>query len=408
MSASNQVEIGLTEGELAMRTDRDAERATIVANYDRGREEGAQIDQWEDPNFEVYMSTDRYGFLHKSRLTETHYSDKYLQHEREREKKWGKMLTKWDKYESSDKLRKRIFKGVPSSLRPLAWQKILGLDKVKKPKIYEAMKLKARKMSPDIRQIDLDVNRTYRDHIMFRERYNVKQQALFHILAAYSMYNEAVGYCQGMSGIAALMLMYLNEEEAFWALVVLLKDSKYTMHGYFVPGLPKLLRSFDHHKSIRKKYLPKLHKHLIKEDIEPSLYGTKWFLQCFLDKFPFSLTLRLWDVYLYLGEVVITAMSYGALKMHQKDLLKLKFEDAVVFLQSMAAKDYDDDKIMVEVVQSCIEELRRARLEHAPIPENEKPPEEPKESEHNSSSLPNGSYEGPQTSGEEDDPETAI
>eukprot|EP00118_Oscarella_pearsei_P007336 m.35474 g.35474 ORF g.35474 m.35474 type:complete len:57 (+) comp32123_c0_seq6:1083-1253(+) len=34
-----------------------------------------------------------------------------------------------------------------------------------------------------------------------------------------------------MSGIAALMLMYLNEEEAFWALVVLLKDSKYTMHG---------------------------------------------------------------------------------------------------------------------------------------------------------------------------------
>lgn len=29
-------------------------------------------------------------------------------------------------------------------------------------------------MSPDIRQIDLDVNRTYRDHIMFMHRYDVK------------------------------------------------------------------------------------------------------------------------------------------------------------------------------------------------------------------------------------------
>ena len=46
-------------------------------------------------------------------------------------------------------------------------------------------------------QIDLDVNRTYRDHIMFRERYNPRQQALFHVLAAYSVYNTEIGYCQG-------------------------------------------------------------------------------------------------------------------------------------------------------------------------------------------------------------------
>ena len=32
------------------------------------------------------------------------------------------------------------------------------------------------------------------------------------MLGAYSMYNTEVGYCQGMSQIAALLLMYLNEE----------------------------------------------------------------------------------------------------------------------------------------------------------------------------------------------------
>lgn len=44
--------------------------------------------------------------------------------------------------------------------------------------------------SKDVRQIDLDVNRTYRNHIMFRDRYNTKQQMLFKVLVAYSVYNS--------------------------------------------------------------------------------------------------------------------------------------------------------------------------------------------------------------------------
>jgi len=29
----------------------------------KGREEGAEIDEWEDPEFEVYHVTDRFGFI---------------------------------------------------------------------------------------------------------------------------------------------------------------------------------------------------------------------------------------------------------------------------------------------------------------------------------------------------------
>ena len=40
-----------------------AERVTLVAKYDKGREEGAEIPAWEDPDIELYKCTDRYGFM---------------------------------------------------------------------------------------------------------------------------------------------------------------------------------------------------------------------------------------------------------------------------------------------------------------------------------------------------------
>ena len=44
--------------------------------------------------------------------------------------------------------------------------------------VYLRMKEYALLASSHIRQIDLDVNRTYRDNEMFRERYNSRQQAM--------------------------------------------------------------------------------------------------------------------------------------------------------------------------------------------------------------------------------------
>lgn len=48
------------------------------------------------------------------------------------------------------------------------------------------------------------------------------------------MYNLEVGYCQGMSVLAGLLLLCMDEEEAFWGLSILLTDKKYSMHGKFL------------------------------------------------------------------------------------------------------------------------------------------------------------------------------
>ncbi|KAL4658450.1 USP6 N-terminal-like protein isoform X2 [Arapaima gigas] len=347
----------------------DQEREEILSKYDKGKE-GAAVEPWEDASFHLYKLIDRFGFLHENELPAyDSVEEKQKQQELERTTKWLKMLKSWDKYKNSEKLVKRVYKGIPLQLRGQAWCLLLDVPKMKADRkdFYEKLKLRARDMSPDIRQIDLDVNRTYRDHIMFMHRYDVKQQALFHVLMAYSVYNTEVGYCQGMSQITALLLIYMNEEDAFWALVKLFSGQKHGMHGFFVPGFPKLLRFQEHHDCILNKMLPKLKQHLDSQEVFTSLYTMKWFFQCFLDRTPFTLTLRIWDIYILDGERVLTAMSYTVLKMHRKQLMKLSMEELVEFLQVSLSKDFIfEDDLVIEQLQTCMSELKRAKLELPP------------------------------------------
>lgn len=122
---------------------------------------------------------------------------------------------------------------------------------------------RAYRESKCIVQIDLDVNRTYRDHVNFRLRYGPLQCALFRLLAAFSAYDTTIGYCQGMSTIAALLLIYMPEEDAFWSLVALFDNPLYDMHGLYLEGFPKLHRCFAIHDRLLQATLPALYKHLV-------------------------------------------------------------------------------------------------------------------------------------------------
>ncbi|XP_068162601.1 USP6 N-terminal-like protein isoform X2 [Antennarius striatus] len=366
-----------TEQEAGLKLEQ--ERADIVAKYDKGKE--ATVEPWEDTNFHLYKVIDRFGFVHENELpTYDSMEEKQKHTEVERTGKWLKMLKSWDKYKNSEKLVRRIYKGIPLQLRGEVWCLLLDIPKIKAEKkdFYEKLKVRAQGLSPDIRQIDLDVNRTYRDHIMFMHRYDVKQQALFHVLTAYSMYNTEVGYCQGMSQITALLLIYMNEEDAFWALVKLLSGQKHAMHGFFVPGFPKLMRFQEHHDRILKKTMPKLKQHLDGQEVFTSLYTMKWFFQCFLDRTPFTLTLRIWDIYILEGERLLPAMSYTILKLHKKHLMKLSMEELVEFLQETLSKNFFfEDDFVIEQLQASMTELRRAKLDMPAPGKDEEFPKKP-------------------------------
>ncbi|CAH1990046.1 unnamed protein product [Acanthoscelides obtectus] len=355
------------------------EREKIFKRYEQGRE-GAQIDPWEDPGFEVYHATDRYGFIHDKRLPSKvdPQEAKKVQIEIERQRKWLKMIKNWDSTHTKEKLASRVYKGIPNSLRSDVWCKLLQIEKIKnenKGKYAEMMKL-ARKYSTDARQIDSDVNRQFREHLHYRERYSIKQLSLFNVLTAYAMYNSEVGYCQGMSGLAGVLLMYMDEEDAFWAVHVLLTDPKYAMHGLYKEGFPKLTRFLAHHDKILMKLLPKIKKHFDRHGLDAILYSLKWFFVCFIERVPFSLCLRIWDIYLLDGERVITAMAYTILKLHKRNLLKLNDMDSIVnYIQVKLYKDflYDEDTAIYHLKHS-MDELKKHKLDLPGPPSKEELP----------------------------------
>ncbi len=64
-----------------------------------------------------------------------------VQIERERAAKWGSMLTNWKKYWGTEKLHRRVTKGIPDSVRGAVWKHVLGIDNIRQDGIYEVIVL---------------------------------------------------------------------------------------------------------------------------------------------------------------------------------------------------------------------------------------------------------------------------
>lgn len=350
------------------------ERTSIFTRYDVGRKNGANIDHWEESDYKIYEQVDKYGFIQADKNDlEVPVEKQRIQMriQQEREKKWKKMLAKWKSdgkmnRETQEKLAKRVYKGVPNTYRSKVWQKLLNLDEIMKKNegVYDKFLKIARDWATEAKQIDSDVNRQFREHIDFQKRYSLKQISLYKVLVAYSMYNMEVGYCQGMAGLAGVLLMYLDEEEAFWGLNELLTNDRYGMHGFFMLGFPKLMRFTKHHDKIITKCIPKLKKHLDSHGVDSILYALKWFFVVFVERVPFDLCLRIWDIFLLDGERVLVAMAYTILKLHKNKLMKLKELDSITtFLQSALYKDFGyENDFVIRTLELSMDELRRLKL----------------------------------------------
>lgn len=125
------------------------------------------------------------------------------------------------------------------------------------------------------------------------------QDGLFNVCKAYALFDEGVGYPQGMNFIIMPLLFTMPEEEAFCLLVRLM--NKYGLRELFIQDMPGLHLHLYQFERLLEDLEPALYCHLNRRGVTPKLYATQWFLTLFAYRFPLQLVMRVFDLVLSEG-----------------------------------------------------------------------------------------------------------
>jgi hypothetical protein len=149
------------------------------------------------------------------------------------------------------------------------------------------------------------------------------QESLFGLCKAYALYDEAVGYAQGMNFIAMPLLFNMDEVEAFSLLVRLMNH--YGLREMFIQDMPGLHRSLYLFERLLEDMEPALCCHLHRRGVNPQLYATQWFLTLFAYRFPLQLVLRVYDLIFEEGlETTILKFALAIMRRNAETLLGMK------------------------------------------------------------------------------------
>uniref|UniRef100_A0A8C4LHQ1 TBC1 domain family member 10C n=1 Tax=Equus asinus asinus TaxID=83772 RepID=A0A8C4LHQ1_EQUAS len=242
-----------------------------------------------------YRQADRYGFIGGS-SAEPGPGHPPADLIRQREMKWVEMTSHWEKTMSRryKKVKMQCRKGIPSALRARCWPLLCGAHVCQKnsPGTYQAWADAARGWE--------GMPRGLAPNGVFWHR----QQGLLQVLKAYTLYRPEQGYCQAQGPVAAVLLMHLPPEEAFWCLVQICE--------VYLPGYygPHMVRGWDAARGYRGRGWaggwrpgdPGDRGWALGVEVQvgvgPLLYLPEWFLCLFARSLPFPTVLRVWDAFL--------------------------------------------------------------------------------------------------------------
>ncbi|KAK0100662.1 GTPase-activating protein [Cadophora gregata] len=163
------------------------------------------------------------------------------------------------------------------------------------------------------------------------------QEGLFGVCRAYALFDEGVGYAQGMNFLAMPLLFNMPEEEAFCLLVRLM--NQYHLRDLFKQDMPGLHMHLYQFERLLEDFEPALYCHLHRRQVTPHLYATQWFLTLFAYRFPLQLVLRIYD--LILSEGLEAIIKFGIVLMQKNAATLLGMTDMVALTNFLKDRLFD-------------------------------------------------------------------
>uniref|UniRef100_A0AAX7VPT5 Rab-GAP TBC domain-containing protein n=1 Tax=Astatotilapia calliptera TaxID=8154 RepID=A0AAX7VPT5_ASTCA len=260
------------------------------------------------------------------------------------------ILPNWSTVCTSRRVRDLWWQGIPPSVRGKVWSLAVGNDLNITHELYNICLSRAKEKwkstatlfteteSEDVGSSDresslelikLDISRTFPQLCIFQKG-GPYHDVLHSILGAYTCYRPDVGYVQGMSFIAAVLILNLDTADAFIAFANLL--NKPCQMAFFRVDHSLMLTYFAAFEVFFEENLPKLFAHFKKNNLTPDIYLIDWIFTLYSKSLPLDLACRVWDVFCRDGEEFLFRTALGLLRLYQDVLTSMDFIHMAQFL----------------------------------------------------------------------------
>ncbi|XP_065153559.1 TBC1 domain family member 12 [Paramisgurnus dabryanus] len=265
------------------------------------------------------------------------------------------VLPNWESMRNTRRVRELWWQGIPPSVRGKVWSLAIGNELNITPELYEiflsrakekwrsfsetssvnesedcGVSLADRESSLDL--IKLDISRTFPSLYIFQKG-GPYHDLLHNVLGAYTCYRPDVGYVQGMSFIAAVLILNSEEADAFIAFANLL--NKPCQMAFFRVDHDLMLKYFAAFEVFFEENLPRLFQHFQNNSLTPDFYLIDWIFTLYSKSLPLDVACRVWDVFCRDGEEALFRTGLGILRLYQDVLLQMDFIHSAQFLSRL-------------------------------------------------------------------------
>ncbi|XP_041986592.1 TBC1 domain family member 12-like [Aricia agestis] len=185
--------------------------------------------------------------------------------------------------------------------------------------------------------IQLDIARTFPNLCIFQPG-GPYFDVLHELLSAYVCYRPDIGYVQGMSFIAAVLILNMDAPQAFVCFANLLDG-------------PVLKAAFTRDGATMQR-LWSAYERLLTRQVgsapAPELYLLEWLYTAFAKAMPLDATCRVWDVFLRDGDTFLFRTALGILHHYQDELKDMDFISAAQFLTKLP-EDLDPEALFKSI-----------------------------------------------------------
>ncbi|KAG0306903.1 hypothetical protein BGZ98_001497 [Dissophora globulifera] len=304
-----------------------------------------------------HVERDQYGFKKESQWLSHHdfviFETYYIPIMERRRQKWAIFMndSHGELPPRSAKLKRYIRKGIPPALRGEAWFHYSGAEDkctanpgLFKRLVHEAVSSGSANEHAEV--IERDLHRTFPENINFKSQVTTQQdggsqlstegvaaiQSLRRVLLAFSLHCPSIGYCQSLNYIAGMLLLFMNEEQSFWTLSVIIQnflpEGMYdvTMEGANIDQAVLMTLIMERLPTIWNKFSNGATSVEMDEGAglpTVTLVTSHWFLTLFINILPVESILRVWDCFFYEGRKILFRMALTILRMHESEIVKI-------------------------------------------------------------------------------------